>query len=102
MVSGLVEVGHQSGPAAVPPHADPDVVVEGILHVPPVAAVVRLLGLELEVAREDRLVRARIPIPAPDVLRPAVARVAGAPEAARDVAVDALVVDREVLRPGAR
>ena len=72
---GAVEVRHEAGVAVRLPHADADVLVPGVLDVPPVAAVGRLLGLEGAVAGQHGLVGAR-QVPAADVLAPRVAPVA--------------------------
>ena len=69
--SGVVEVDDQADPAAGDPDADAAPVVVGVHEVPVVAAVVRLLALEVQVRAEDRV--ERVARPAAEVLGPAVA-----------------------------
>ena len=73
--SGVVEVDHEADAAAGHPDADPDPVVRGVHQVDVVAAAVRLLALEEEMRGEHG--GAGAARPAADVLRPAVAGVAG-------------------------
>src|SRR3954452_4991184 len=94
-----VEVGHQTRPPVVAPHADAHPLERCVLDVPPVAPARRLLRLVLEVALEDGLLRGRVPVAAADVLAPAVARISGGTESGAGIPVRALGVDREPLGP---
>src|SRR5688572_29367092 len=100
---GVVEVDDQPHAPAGNPDADPGAVVLAVHHVDVVTAEVGLLTLEVQVAAEDRALG--IARAASEVLRPAVARVAGAAQAVAGVAADevaAVAPDREPLgvRPG--
>ena len=99
-VLGAVEVDDEARLAARAPDADAHVLEDRVLEVAPVAAVARLLGLEREVAQQDRPPR-RVVAAAADVLAPRAPVVARGPQPRTGVAVGARAVRGEVLRPAA-